>query len=175
MAPVRSLLVGVVSTFIALVPLATTAAAVTPLDWKLAVGWNETVLPATSFGTPVGAWTPPASKGSPVQNLASTTATPQSAQGKPGGVFICQDLNWKGLCGYAVQPLNECILLVDPWLKTVSSFGPDPGATCFVFSSGNCDAGQAQWSFKFPGDDTGGLATTNPWNDKITSFACSAS
>ncbi|KAJ7742172.1 hypothetical protein DFH07DRAFT_1063818 [Mycena maculata] len=167
MAPARSSLVAIVSALIALsVPLATGAAAVTPTNWKFAVGWNGTTLPASTFGKSIGAFTPPASASASAafQNLASTTAD----LGTPGGVFICTDLDWQGQCGYAVQPLNECIVLVSPWLDAISSFGPDPGATCFAFSSGNCDTDDAEWSFMFPGDDTGGLATTDPWNDKAS-------
>ncbi|KAJ7863731.1 hypothetical protein B0H14DRAFT_3443826 [Mycena olivaceomarginata] len=169
MAPARSFLAAV-SVLFALCASSTTAAAVAPNDWKLAVGWNQTVLP--SLGTSVGTFTPPAGAipAQAASKLAATAAV--SALGKPGGVFICQNLDWKGLCGYAVEPMNECILLADPWLKTITSFGPDPGATCFAFASGDCNTANAQWSFKFPGDDTGGLSTTNPFNDKITSFAC---
>ncbi|KAJ6599977.1 hypothetical protein DFH09DRAFT_1129155 [Mycena vulgaris] len=165
MSPVRSF----IAALILCIPLAT--AAVVRSDWKIAVGWNQTVLPPTALGTSIGPFTPPATAlvGSP--KLATA---PSTALGKPGGIFICLDVDWKGVCGYAVQPLNECILLVSPWLKTISSFGPDPGATCFAFSSGDCNPANAQWSFKFPGDDSGGLATTNAFNDKITSFACSS-
>ncbi|KAJ7213493.1 hypothetical protein GGX14DRAFT_445308, partial [Mycena pura] len=49
----------------------------------------------------------------------------------PGGVFVCTDINWGGTCGYAVQPLQTCIVLAAPWLNAISSFGPDPGATCW--------------------------------------------
>ncbi|KAF7318394.1 hypothetical protein HMN09_00348600 [Mycena chlorophos] len=147
-------------------PIAQAAAA--PTDWKIAVGWNQTVLPASAIGTPVGPFTAPSTGSSNV--LVSLAASTTS--GTPGGTFVCQDTDWGGVCGYAVQPLNECILLQAPWLKTISSFGPDAGANCFAYASGNCDDGDAQWSFEFPGDDTGGIATTNPWNDQITSFAC---
>ncbi|KAJ7034571.1 hypothetical protein C8F04DRAFT_567274 [Mycena alexandri] len=170
MGTARSFIFAFVSALIAL-PLSVTAAAViTPTDWKLAAGWNGTVLPLSSFGTAVGRFTPPAGARPISQNLAASA--PASDLGKPGGVFICQNLDWKGLCGYSVTPLNDCILLSSPWLDTISSFGPDPGSTCFAFNTGNCDQNEAQWSFTFPGDDTGGEATTNPWNDKITSFAC---
>ncbi|KAF7323562.1 hypothetical protein MKEN_00576500 [Mycena kentingensis (nom. inval.)] len=155
---------------------AAAAAAAVPQqdDWKIALGWNQTTLPAASVGSSVGAFTPPASFGA-VKAVKAVSLAVTASVGKPGGVFLCGDVNWKGICGYSVQPLNECILLADPWLKAVSSFGPDPGATCFAFASGNCDAGEAEWSFDFPGDDSGGLATTNAWNDKITSFACVSS
>jgi len=175
MSPARSFFVAVVSAFIALSLSTADAATIAPAYWNRAVGTqtgNQTVLPVTSFGTSVGPFTPPASEGTAAQKLAGV---PQSKVGKPGGIFICLNVDWNGVCGYAVQPLNECILLASPWLNAISSFGPDNGATCFAFSTGNCDTTQAQWSFKFPGDDSGGLATTNPWNDKITSFACTAS
>ncbi|KAJ7065971.1 hypothetical protein B0H15DRAFT_958407 [Mycena belliarum] len=173
MSPPRSFVRAVVFALVAAsVPLAT-AAAVAPTDWKLAVGWNQTVLPSSTFGTSVGAWTPPAGFAPKVASskLASDAAV-KSDLGKPGGIFICQDANWHGLCGYAVQPLNECILLVSPWLDTISSFGPDPGASCFAFKSGDCNPNNAQWSFSFPGDQTGGLGTTNPWNDKASFMHC---
>ncbi|KAF7323816.1 hypothetical protein MKEN_00602900 [Mycena kentingensis (nom. inval.)] len=147
--------------------LATTATAiVTPrqdeqADWKIALGWDGTTLPALAIGTPIGPFT---------ANTSEPQVQPRS--GKPGGIFICIDVGWGDPCGYSVQPLNQCILLGSPWLRAVSSFGPDPGATCFAFASGDCNNGNAQWSFKFPGDSTGGLGTSNPWNDKITSFAC---
>ncbi|KAK7059785.1 hypothetical protein R3P38DRAFT_2837864 [Favolaschia claudopus] len=167
MGPSRSFLAGVI---VLLGLSSSTLAAVAPtFDWKLANGWNQTVLP--SLGTSVGPFTPPAGAIKTAPKLAAEAASAK-AQGKPGGVFICEDIHWKGLCGYAVEPLNECILLSDPWLTAISSFGPDPGATCFAFSSGDCDQNNAQWSFTFPGDDTGGVNTTNPFNDKITSFAC---
>ncbi|KAJ6470213.1 hypothetical protein C8R47DRAFT_1149028 [Mycena vitilis] len=134
MTSARSLVVAVVSALL-VAPLAATAA---PTDWKLEVGWNRTVLP--SLGKSLGAFTAPTGAAAPspkVANAAVTanvTTAPTSALGKPGGVFICQDLNWKGLCGYAVEPMNECILLASPWLDTITSFGPDPGATCFAFA-----------------------------------------
>jgi hypothetical protein len=64
-------------------------------------------------------------------------------------VKICTDSNWKGTCGYAVQPLNQCISLDFPWVSqsprrsilymlslihfqyhSISSFGPDPQTAC---------------------------------------------
>ena len=49
----------------------------------------------------------------------------------PGGVELCTDINWGGTCGYAVQPLNTCIILGDDWKNKISSFGPDPCQVCF--------------------------------------------
>ncbi|KAJ7859285.1 hypothetical protein B0H13DRAFT_2075256 [Mycena leptocephala] len=128
-------------------------------DWKIALGWNQTVLP--SLGTSVGTFTPPAS--AVKQNLASAELV--STLGVRGcaylSVFLTSYLN-------TVEPMNECILLTAPWLNAISSFGPDPGSTCFG-DSGDCNNGNAQWSFTFPGDDTGGWRRLTP---STTSFAC---
>ncbi|KAL5498849.1 hypothetical protein ACEPAH_2204 [Sanghuangporus vaninii] len=70
-----------------------------------------------------------------VDHSTSTNATRASIEKRtPGGVFICTDLNWGGTCGYAVQPLDECILLGSDWDKQISSFGPDPCTICFGVS-----------------------------------------
>ncbi|KAJ7249386.1 hypothetical protein C8J57DRAFT_1356837 [Mycena rebaudengoi] len=156
----------------ACISLSVSSSAAVVQDWKTAVGWNLTVLDPTSIGQVVGTFTPPAGLAPQSNNLAAAAVAP-TPQGRPGGLFICTDANWKGLCGYAVEPLNTCILLNDPWLRSISSFGPDRGARCFAFASGDCDTAKAQWSFVFPGDSTGGISTTLPWNDQITSFACS--
>ncbi|KAJ7118539.1 hypothetical protein C8R43DRAFT_1112561 [Mycena crocata] len=87
-----------------------------------------------------------------------------ASRNTPGGVKICTDINWGGTCGYAVQPLNTCIVLTSPWYHAISSFGPDHGAACFAYSQNNCD--EANWEFVFPGDATGGIFTHNSWNDQ---------
>jgi hypothetical protein len=60
----RSLIIAIATLA---VPLSASPAP-SPNDWKIALGWNQTVLP--SLGTSVGAFTPPAS--AVKQNLAST-------------------------------------------------------------------------------------------------------
>lgn len=37
-------------------------------------------------------------------------------------------------------------------------------------SESSCD--EAEWTFTYPGDATGGLGTSDPWNDRITNFMC---
>jgi hypothetical protein len=60
----RSLIIAIATL---VVPLSASPAP-SPNDWKIALGWNQTVLP--SLGTSVGTFTPPAS--AVKQNLAST-------------------------------------------------------------------------------------------------------
>jgi hypothetical protein len=42
-----------------------------------------------------------------------------------GGIYLCTDINYKGRCGYKVQPLYTCITLGSVYNKQISSFGPD--------------------------------------------------
>ncbi|KAL0951080.1 hypothetical protein HGRIS_007818 [Hohenbuehelia grisea] len=138
--------------------MAGVAAAPAEKDWKYALGWDGVVSAPESIGAPV---------------LLDYTPVPRGLEKRtPGGVFICTNINWGGTCGYAVQQLNSCIALTAPWLRTISSFGPDPGARCFAYSQNSCS--EAQWSFTHPGDATGGLGTNDPWNDKISNFRCTA-
>ncbi|CAK5267238.1 unnamed protein product [Mycena citricolor] len=129
------------------------ASPVAEKDWKYTLGWNGTILDPLAIGIP--------QDGTSARSLEART---------PGGVFICTNINFSGTCGYAVQPLGVCITLTSPWYRTISSFGPDPGATCFAYSQNSC--AEAQWEFTYPGDGTGGLGTNDPWNDQITNFMC---
>ncbi|KAJ7190654.1 hypothetical protein GGX14DRAFT_701775 [Mycena pura] len=147
------------SAFTALAVALVAGVSATPVpekDWKYGVGWDGSILDPLTIGTPA-----PTSP-----NAIRSSLVPRT----PGGVFICTDINWGGTCGYAVQPLDVCIFLTAPWYRAISSFGPDPGATCFAYSQNSCD--EAEWEFAAPGDATGGLGTSNPWNDQITNFMC---
>lgn len=137
-------------------------------DWKYAHGWDGTTLP------PIG--TPLKSSNSSLSPVALSTQA-------VGGVFICTDINWGGTCGYAVQPLNTCIVLGSDWKDKISSFGPDKCTECRAWVTTNCQdltfpGGSptwiGHWDFDYPGDATGGLTQAFPpaWNDRIESFSC---
>ncbi|KAJ6610709.1 RlpA-like double-psi beta-barrel-protein domain-containing protein-containing protein [Mycena sp. CBHHK59/15] len=119
-------------------------------DWKYAHGWDGKVI---EVGTAVN----------------STGIKKRT----PGGVFICDELNWSGRCGYA---------LGSDWHDQISSFGPDQGAICYAYpfhSADQCSSAGSVWSFQYPGDASGGWSTSNPWDDKagslsIASFKCEA-
>ncbi|KAH8671420.1 hypothetical protein BX600DRAFT_510094 [Xylariales sp. PMI_506] len=106
-----------------------------------------------------------------------------------GGVYICTDPDWKGTCGYKVQPLNNyvgisdfwvCVVLTSPWYHTISAMGPDQGGwiggytdnccgcTC---QSNNCELLAMQ--LHYPG--TGDLSTKpnllgGTWDNALGSF-----
>ncbi|KAI0703421.1 hypothetical protein BC835DRAFT_1023757 [Cytidiella melzeri] len=107
-----------------------------------------------------------------------TVKTSRHARRTVGGVYICTDINWGGTCGYAVQAINQCIVLGSDWNKQISSFGPDECTICYAYSSNDCvpsatQTAGSEWTFTYPGDDTGGLYSGGvPWNDQISSFIC---
>lgn len=42
-----------------------------------------------------------------------------------GGVYVCTEANWEGICDYAVLPLNQCFDLAMMWVGEIAGFGPD--------------------------------------------------
>ncbi|KAI0346647.1 hypothetical protein BDW22DRAFT_1481657 [Trametopsis cervina] len=128
------------------------------LDWKHSIGWHGSVLPADAIGT-----------------VTSVSSNETHIEKRTiGGVYICTDIHWGGRCGYAVQQLGACISLGSDWNHQISSFGPDDCTTCQTFASSDCSAHESltsgnNWWISYPGDATGGS-----WNDKISSFRCTA-
>ncbi|KAI0747213.1 hypothetical protein C8Q80DRAFT_1180084 [Daedaleopsis nitida] len=91
-----------------------------------------------------------------------------------GGVYICTGTNWSGTCGYAVQPVNACIVLGSDCKNKIASFGPDQCTMCLAYTTTNCSFGDGFfWMFQYPGSATGGLnVANNAWNKRIGSFKC---
>ncbi|KAJ6606927.1 hypothetical protein B0H10DRAFT_576856 [Mycena sp. CBHHK59/15] len=120
-------------------------------DWKHKVGWSGVVSPASSIGT-----------------LNITTTDTTLAKRNIGGIYICTDINWKGDCGYAVQPVNTCINMGSEWYRKISSLGPDPGTRVQLFGNLNCQAD----TFGSPIVTYPGYGNLNDigWNDHIASF-----
>lgn len=125
---------------LAALAVATPAAGDSAADWKYSVGWDGTVLDASTVGAAVGPANFTASDAAshlevPFPPLAQDThdvdATTISQKRTVGGVYICDDVHWGGKCGYAVQPLYTCIKLGSDWNKKISSFGPDPCTFCY--------------------------------------------
>lgn len=154
---------------LAALAVATPAAGDSAADWKYSVGWDGTVLDASTVGDAVG----PA-------NFTVSDAASHLEKRTVGGVYICDDVHWGGKCGYAVQPLYTCIKLGSDWNKKISSFGPDPCTFCYAWDIDNCNKdGESDtaktWFFSYPGKDDGGIGVPYPegsWNDQISSFSC---
>lgn len=58
-------------------------------------------------------------------SVVSAVPTAALEERTVGGIKICTDVNWKGTCGYKVQPINKCIHLDPPWV-------------CLLFSALDC-------------------------------------
>ncbi len=83
-----------------------------------------------------------------------------------GGVYVCTQANWSGICVYDVLPLNQCFDLAMMWAGEVAAVGPDQGKfACTIYSGANL-SGQSK-EVVFPGYDNlteigWGQNTTNP-------------
>lgn len=87
----------------------------------------------------------------------------------PLQIFLCDDINWGGNCGYAVQPLYTCINMGTDWNDKISSFGPDSGTTCLLFRNSGCSQGQFFEKISNPGSAD---LRNEGINDQISSFQC---
>ncbi|KAF3181129.1 hypothetical protein TWF106_008923 [Orbilia oligospora] len=101
---------------------------------------------------------------------ASSNSAKQLLKRTVGGIYITTDINWQGQTGYKVQPLNTCISLTAPWLYTISSFGPDRGTACVLYSTTHCGSNSASKAIIFyPG--SANLGDQN-FNDRTGSWKC---
>lgn len=75
------------------------------------------------------------------------------------GVYICSQAHWGGRCDW--EPVTSG--LCHPYnLGTSSSFGPDHGATCALYTGKNCD-GIAMQNVVWPGFAEGLFASVQSW------------
>ncbi|KAF2433181.1 hypothetical protein EJ08DRAFT_658443 [Tothia fuscella] len=108
----------------------------------------------------------------PVADPASATLTKELAKRDGPGVYYCNDPNFTTDCFWLDVSTNSngwCVsLLGTPWYKLISSFGPDPGVTCSLFSGDNCEGSHLD-ELVYPG-----LAETysNQWDNQAGSFKC---
>ncbi|KAJ6551053.1 hypothetical protein DFH09DRAFT_1086368 [Mycena vulgaris] len=63
-----------------------------------------------------------------------------------------------------VSAANTCLTLDASWAYEIGSIGPDAGATSYGYSNTDCTG--TDWSFTYPGDATGGWATSSHWENK---------
>ena len=64
---------------------------------------------------------------------AATSLSILSKRGNAGAVYMCHSLNWAKICHYDVHSLGDCVTLPNGYLGDEFSFGPDPGAKCWLF------------------------------------------
>ncbi|QRV77814.1 hypothetical protein RhiJN_05829 [Ceratobasidium sp. AG-Ba] len=122
-------------------------------DWKDQYGWDGKVT------TPVEL--------DPKNAVKPTPGKPAPAA--IGGVYFCKNANFVTPCVY-VSGFNsgQCVGVGSDWNDVVSSFGPDQGLTCTIYSDANC-VGRATGGVVYPGIYN--LADYNN-NDAMSSFRC---
>jgi hypothetical protein len=75
------------------------------------------------------------------------------------GVYICTEEHWGGRCYWEDASPGYCHQY---YLGTSSSFGPDHGATCSLYTGSNCD-GQSMVGITWPGFSDGLSGTIKSW------------
>jgi hypothetical protein len=83
-----------------------------------------------------------------------------------GGVYVCTQVNWRGICAYDVLPLHQCFDLAPMWAGEIAALGPDnEDFGCTLFSGANLSGNRM--NIIFPGfgnltEQGWGKNTTNP-------------
>ncbi|KAG8682710.1 hypothetical protein FRC09_016594, partial [Ceratobasidium sp. 395] len=103
------------------------------VDWKTELGWDGKV-------------TSPAE----LDPKNTVEATP-SKRAMPGGVYYCTDEKFQGNCAYITGfNAGQCVVVGPDFNDKISSFGPDDGMRCTLFSDDNCN-GRAVGGVTKPG------------------------
>ncbi|KEP51524.1 short chain dehydrogenase [Rhizoctonia solani 123E] len=93
-------------------------------DWKTALGWD-------------GKTTTPAQLDS--SNVVRPTPGKPAAAAISGGVYFCTEANFKGQCLFVSGFTdNQCVNFGNEFNDKVTSFGPDKGIACLLYSDWNC-------------------------------------
>ncbi|KAF2175468.1 hypothetical protein K469DRAFT_499490, partial [Zopfia rhizophila CBS 207.26] len=63
-----------------------------------------------------------------------------TTRGNPGGVYMCNQPNWVGLCTYQTGELHTCFRIPSVLEQEgkVQSIGPDQGASCSFYYNYDC-------------------------------------
>ncbi|KAG8722362.1 hypothetical protein FRC08_003313 [Ceratobasidium sp. 394] len=126
-------------------------------DWKYALGWDgKTATPAQLDPSNVHKPTP----GVPAPPALS------------GGVYFCTDADFKGQCLYVAKFASaQCVNFGNEFNDKVTSFGPDPGLACLLWSAWDCQGSNPGGYFVNPGSKN---LTDYKFNDVASSFVCKA-
>ncbi|CAE7109615.1 unnamed protein product [Rhizoctonia solani] len=93
-------------------------------DWKTALGWDGKTTTAAQLDP---------------SNVIKPTPGRPAAAAISGGVYFCAEANFKAPClfvsGFAE---NQCVNFGNEFNDKVTSFGPDKGLACLLYSDWNC-------------------------------------
>ncbi|CCO31540.1 hypothetical protein RSOLAG1IB_10787 [Rhizoctonia solani AG-1 IB] len=126
-------------------------------DWKTALGWDgKTTTPAQLDPGNVVKPTP----GKPAPAAIS------------GGVYFCTDADFKGQCLFVASfKEDQCVNFGSEFNDKVTSFGPDKGLACLLWSDSDCKGTNPGGWLVNPGSSN--LGQYN-FNDIAGSFRCRA-
>jgi len=135
-------------------------------DWKYSLGWDGTITESEPWQVIPFVGERPGSA------TAVASASNPKRRSTPGGVYVCTDNGFSGVCQYFITPLGTCFQVAICKQNQISSFAPDPGASCYGWATTNC-SGNTWWgAFTYPGDGSGGYNSGNIWDNQINSWAC---
>ncbi|KAG0644735.1 hypothetical protein HOY80DRAFT_914715 [Tuber brumale] len=85
----------------------------------------------------------------------------------PGCILVTSDRNFRGRRLYTCPPrIGRCYNWNSYWRSRISSFRPDRGTTCRIYTGTNC-GGIISNPFGYPG-----YSNLGRWNDNMGSFRC---
>lgn len=123
-------------------------------DWKIPLGWDGKTITLAEYQQ---------------SNADKSTVATRALS---GGVYMCKDINWGGQCQYlSLNGVNDgtCLGLGNNFDDQVSSFGPDPGLRCTLYSSWACNDGWTVTSVTNPGIRD---LSVYGFNDVMSGFRC---
>ncbi|KAJ6521841.1 hypothetical protein DFH09DRAFT_1097525 [Mycena vulgaris] len=155
------------------------------LAWRDARGRAPSLepKPLISLSLHCSGYYPDRNRGSRVPTDPGTSIVKRT----PGNIYVCNELNWMAWGSTpctVISAVNTCLTLDASWAYEIGSIGPDAGATCYGYPSvpfplyflcvpsiltsdyGNTDCTGTDWSFTYPGDATGGWATSSHWENE---------
>ncbi|KAK5123799.1 hypothetical protein LTR85_002435 [Meristemomyces frigidus] len=74
----------------------------------------------------------------PTHHVIPTRDTRDLEKRNAGSVYICTESNIAGACSYVTHEIGTCYSMQD-WNPPAAAFGPDLGATCYIFHNYTCD------------------------------------
>ncbi|TFK67523.1 hypothetical protein BDN72DRAFT_842957 [Pluteus cervinus] len=92
----------------------------------------------------------------------------------PGGTYVCPETNWGGDCKSIIWETGRC-QRGDNILSgnVIGSFRPNELTICYGYQQRNC-AGNATWTWTYPGEADGGASSGVLWTGNLKSFNCDA-
>ncbi|KAG8733722.1 hypothetical protein FRC12_018784, partial [Ceratobasidium sp. 428] len=123
------------------------------VDWKTELGWDGKVTSPAELDPKNTVEATPSVRGPAcAAKICWHVLTPVwQKRAMPGGVYYCTDEKFQGNCAYITGfNAGQCVVVGPDFNDKISSFGPDDGMRCTLFSDDNCN-GRAVGGVTKPG------------------------